>query len=137
MIDNAVVSKLVALAGRVRTLIDTKGNGITLENAFDHPDVVGLRDAILGLLGDDGEVAGLVRASVQLGEEFDQLHHQPLTDELVPRLGSIAGARHVLSTLAASRAAEPLEIFRYTVSTAAPYIEAAARVGAIALAAAV
>lgn len=136
MISSPTIDKLVGLAGRVRALIDDRGRGITLENAFDHPEVVGLRDAILGLLGDDGEVDGLVRASVALGEEFARLHLQPLTDELVPQLGAIAGARHVLATLAALGAAEPLQIFKYTVSTAAPFVEMAARLGVILIASA-
>lgn len=131
MIANETLEKVYRIGAEIADLVKSKGGGITFDNAFDHPQVVALRDDLLGLLGDDKSMEKMLDAVAELGAEWDRIHALEPTVENLAKLGAVGGAARALSVLATQRAAEPLQIFRYTMSTVWPYLEGAAKVGVL------
>lgn len=127
---HATLTAILDIAGKIDAVVRSK-NTITLENAFNHPDVLALRDSLLVLLGAESTVEGLNDAVEALADEFDHLHALPRSDENIVKLGIIAGAARSLSIQAERTAGEPQEIFRYTMQVIWPYLESLVKAGIV------
>lgn len=136
MITSDALSKVFVLAGKIEAVTKAKDD-ITLANAFYHPDVTELRDALLAVVGDDGSVEEMIATARALNQEFNRLVLEPYSNENMGKLAAVGGAARTISILAEMKAAEPLQIFHYTMSTLWPYLEGLAKVGVLVIGAVV
>ena len=130
-----LLDRVGALARDVVRL--ARDRDLTLEGAFDHPDVAAARDDLLALLAAADTVGGLLEAALRLRTEFARLHDLPPSDDNLARMGAVAAAERALTVVAEARAAAPLQVFVYTCGRLLPYLEALARAVGTAVAAGV
>lgn len=123
------LSAIVDLAGKIDAVIKAGKDGITVANAFNHPAVLALRDSLLTLFGAEDSISEMLDAVDALSEDFDRLHALPYSDETLVKMGIIAGAARALSAQAEEEAAEPDQIFKYTLEVTWPYLEGLVKAG--------
>lgn len=129
---SALLEKLLTLGRKITEVAQKGGNGITLDNAFMHPDVLGMREDLIKVLDAADTASALIEATAQLHLEAEKLFEKPTltVDELV-KLGAITAAARALSIQAFRAAGAPLQMFVYTLRQILPALEALAKVGVL------
>lgn len=134
------LAKILELAGKIAHVASGKGDAITLENVFDHPEVVALREGLLELLGAADTATAMIEATAALHVEAERLWLAgggKLDFEAFNKMQAITAAQRALSIQAFLAAGTPLQMFVYTLRQILPALQALVKAGVMVVAAVV
>ena len=128
---SALLERLLDLGTKItKVAVEGKQAGITLDNVFNHPDVLGMREDLVEVLAATDTASALLEATALLHVEAEKYFARlPLSLEDLAKVGAITAAQRALSLQAFRAAGEPLQLFVYTLRQILPALEALVKVG--------